>query len=450
MRGRVVHRLSGSRRDSRGQALVIGVLMISALLSFAGLVIDVGVSYVQYRQAQAAADAAAIAGADNMPGGSSAPTATQISQAIDDARALAATVNKPSNGFSDGVNNTTVTIDAPYTGGPPICSTNPYSCVQVTITRKVDTNFLKIIGKNYISVSRSAVAMTQTTVGYPCSICVLNPSVAGALTDKGNGNITVSNGNIVVNSTAADGITLGPNGAINAGGGGTIGVVGGTNGKGTANPAIKTGVPPVLDPLASVPYPSLSGYASCSDVSLSGNSGQSILPGCYHDISVSGNGSLTFAAGLYVITGTVKLSGHGGGGFEGTAGVTFFFTCGSSTPRLCAAGGESGGNLSISGNGSFSITGPSSGTLQGMAIFYDRLNTGGLSIVGNGGNHVLGTIYAKDTTLNITGNGGTLDDNSMIVVDQLSMVGNAGITDNFSKSLNYPNPQIVGASKLVQ
>ena len=438
---------------SKGQALALTALLVTALLATAGLTIDVGASYVQYREAQSAADAAAIAAADNLQGGLATPSSANITQAQADAAAVASTSNAPSSGFTNGTNNTTVTITVPYTSGPSVCSSNPTECAQVTITRQVATHFLPIVGKNSITVSRSAVAVTQSTTGYPCSICVLDPTASGALTDKGNGNITVSNGNIVVDSSASDALTMGPNGAINAGGGGSIAIVGGTNGKGTLNPAATTGATPVPDPLANVPYPSLSGYTSCPSVSLSGNSGQTISPGCYTDISVTGNGSLTMLPGLYVIIGTVKMAGNGGGGITGTSGVTFFFTCGSSTPTLCSSGGESGGGMSIDGNGSFSITAPATslnGSIQGMGIFYDRNNTGNLSIVGNGGNHVYGTIYAKDTQLTITGNGGTLDNNSMIVVDTMSLVGNAGITDNFSKSMNYPNPQKVTASKLVQ
>lgn len=432
------------RSRSAGQVIALTALMMVSLLSFAGLVVDVGIAYVQYREAQAAADAAAIAGADHLPGGQTPPTAQQIAQAISDARAVAATTNAPSGGFVDGVKNTTVDVQAPWTSSPTACSQNPYSCVKVTITRQVPTSFLNVINIGTITVQRSAVAMVQTTSGLPCVICVLNPSASASLSNVGNGNITVSNGGVVVNSTAANALSLSGNAAINAG---SIGVVGGYahSGNATTNPPVRTGVPPVQDPLAQIPYPSLSGYTSCASIFLSGNSNQTINPGCYQSISVSGNGSLFLNPGLYVITGQLSMSGNGNVSSNG--GITFFATCGGSTPQLCAPG-QAGGQINISGNGA--LNGPASGQYQGLVIFYDRNNASSINISGNGGNNLTGTIYAKSATMNISGNGGTMNANSLIVVDRIQMSGNGGIVDNFNKSQNYPNPQVGGAAKLVQ
>jgi Putative Flp pilus-assembly TadE/G-like len=54
-------------RDERGQAMVLTVLFLTALLGCAALVLDVGSWFREQRSTQAAADAAALAGAQALP-----------------------------------------------------------------------------------------------------------------------------------------------------------------------------------------------------------------------------------------------------------------------------------------------------------------------------------------------------------------------------------------------
>jgi len=66
------------RRDQAGQTLPMVMFFMVALLGIAGLVVDVGGWYLQKRQVQAAADASALAGANQLPAGwSYAQTAAQ-------------------------------------------------------------------------------------------------------------------------------------------------------------------------------------------------------------------------------------------------------------------------------------------------------------------------------------------------------------------------------------
>lgn len=57
-----------SRRNQRGQAFVLTVLFLTTLMGMATLVIDLGAWFRQHRQLQATADAAALAGAQELPG----------------------------------------------------------------------------------------------------------------------------------------------------------------------------------------------------------------------------------------------------------------------------------------------------------------------------------------------------------------------------------------------
>src|SRR4051812_37917450 len=66
-------------RDESGQALVLPAVMLALLLGMAGLAIDVGSWYHAQRNAQAVADASALAAAQALPG----DTTTARAQAVD-------------------------------------------------------------------------------------------------------------------------------------------------------------------------------------------------------------------------------------------------------------------------------------------------------------------------------------------------------------------------------
>ena len=63
-------------RGQRGQTLPMMAFFMVSLLGVAGLVIDVGGWYLQKRQVQAAADASALAGANQLPVGWSTAQST--------------------------------------------------------------------------------------------------------------------------------------------------------------------------------------------------------------------------------------------------------------------------------------------------------------------------------------------------------------------------------------
>lgn len=69
------------RNGQRGQSLVLMAALLVVLLSMAALTIDLGNVYFSYRQLQAATDAAAIAGAEDLPNNSATTTAATYSSA---------------------------------------------------------------------------------------------------------------------------------------------------------------------------------------------------------------------------------------------------------------------------------------------------------------------------------------------------------------------------------
>ncbi len=121
-----------------GQTIVLLALFLTALLGVAGLAIDAGNLLVQRRAVQNAADAAALAGASTLPGGSM--------NALNNARTEYA-----NNGLS--------------TDSPSFANTTdmtPNDSITVTTTRQVHTFFAGILGIDNVAVSATARATIES------------------------------------------------------------------------------------------------------------------------------------------------------------------------------------------------------------------------------------------------------------------------------------------------
>jgi Flp pilus assembly protein TadG len=114
-----------------GQTLPLIVVFMVVVLGMAGLAIDLGDGYFQRQQVQDAADAAALAGAMEIPTGSWQSAATTY----------AAKNDKPSDAVSASYNGT--------------------DTVTVTVTRSVPTYLLSVFGKSSITVSATASAKIE-------------------------------------------------------------------------------------------------------------------------------------------------------------------------------------------------------------------------------------------------------------------------------------------------
>ena len=88
-------------RGERGQILLVVILALVALLGIAAFAIDVGYAYYAKRQLQSATDAAALAGAQDLP---NAAMATATAQSY-------AAANTPSNLCSFNFTYTTKCTD---------------------------------------------------------------------------------------------------------------------------------------------------------------------------------------------------------------------------------------------------------------------------------------------------------------------------------------------------
>ena len=119
----------GSRlRDERGQALVMVVVAMMALVGMAALVLDVGHWYVTQRKAQTAADAGALAAAQELP---NAANATAVANNY-------ATTNLATASAID--------VTTPYGGSP--------TKVEVKVKAPASVFFAPLLGIDSMDVTR--------------------------------------------------------------------------------------------------------------------------------------------------------------------------------------------------------------------------------------------------------------------------------------------------------
>ncbi len=121
---------------ARGQILVMTGGLLVILIALVGLVIDLGWYQDNVLRVQRAADAAALAGVVDLP--------TKVPQAYALARAEAS-----KNGYTDGSGTITVT---------PSQDSGNVRRLNVTITTKIDTFFMRVLGFNTLKITRNASA----------------------------------------------------------------------------------------------------------------------------------------------------------------------------------------------------------------------------------------------------------------------------------------------------
>jgi hypothetical protein len=142
------HRLSGER----GQTVVFVLLLLVAVIGVVGVVIDIGYAYRTQRALQSAADASALAGAQQLPDPTSA---TQVAQQYGTSAA----------GFNK-ISNVAVTEKVTTSCLATIPGCLPVNEVSVNETASIPTFFSQILGIKSFSVHVGATA---------CSPCGSQP-----------------------------------------------------------------------------------------------------------------------------------------------------------------------------------------------------------------------------------------------------------------------------------
>lgn len=345
--------------------LINFVLILTVLLAFCGLLFDGGLLELKKIQMQNAADAAAFGAMHEIERNSTKTTWVSSGRA-----------DSSLNGFTNGQDNTTVTLVSPPTSG---YFSRSSSAVQATIVQ----SYKPIFFPGTVNLTAQAVA-SAPPCAYLLSNISSNPSLAltssqmsgscsfyyGASMSVDSGSSNIANAQWVAGSQASSAV------------GGQV----------LSAPVFQA--PVVADPLSYINSPSFGG--SCTSTAAVIKGGAVVLqPGTYCGGFSATNAQVTMNPGLYVITGGMSLTNTTLNG----NGITMFLTQG---------GGSSYGPFVATGGSILNISAPassSSGGVPGILIFADRSWKNGTQAVylANSTFKGDGIIYLSNTALVLQG-----------------------------------------------
>ena len=310
-------------RNKRGNVAIMAALLLPPLAATAGGAIDFAQAFSARSRVQDALDSAALAGA------------TESAAQRDTTAASVFNANLQGTGYS-------------YTGPTFTYNSPNYSG---TVTVKMPTSFLGLVGISTLNVQASSTAVTGGTK-HPICMLALNSTVSGAISDSAGTVVNASCG-VEVNSTNATSVSLSGSARINS----DLNCFEGglkTSGSAGVSPA-PTACGGIPDPFTSVARPTVGG-CTYNGFTKSGYVG-TVSPGVYCGGMNFSNGTITFQPGVYIITnGTLQTSGSAS--LSGN-GVVFYFS-----------GNNTG--INFSGGTSVNLTAPSTGTLAGFVFFVDN------------------------------------------------------------------------------
>jgi len=384
-----------TRYRQRGVVIVFTAVILWVLLLLFGLAADTAYVYWTAAQLQNAADAAALAGAQEVSFNSSQAVTDAVNTAADNrAGGAAVQLNSATDVVLGNFNTSTNAFTA---------SATPYNAVQVTARRNqgsaagpLNLLFGPIFGIKTSNVVRSAVAMTETSSNV--GLLVLAPS-GSSTTLVGNASISVTNGDVVIDSNSSNALVAAGNAAISAT---QLDITGNDTGASGDDPSgtVKLNQPVMPDPLAALAPPTKPAAASGG------------APGYYGSgISLSGNSSMTLTGGIYYIDGGITLTGNAS--LNASAGCLIYLHT---------------GGISMAGNGDFQYAPMSSGTYAGISIYEDRGDSSADSFAGNANISNTGTVYLPAAALSFAGNAKSVG--TELICNTVNVVGNGTLNVN--------------------
>jgi Putative Flp pilus-assembly TadE/G-like len=411
--------LAGSTR--RGMVTAQVALSLSALMAMLAVVTDGGLLLVERRHAQATADAAALAAASDLY------AKWNTNKGLDSGNSAynSAIGVASANGYTNDGTTSTVIVNVPpgkYSGGPNAGKALPAGYAEATVTWYQPRGFSGVFGSGAIPVSARAVARGAMNSSTP-SILLLSTTADPALQITGNAispGIKV-NGAIDVNSTASNSMAITGNITLAAAG---YNLAAGSPGYSKAGNITMTGTvlngqSPASNPLSYLPTPNTSGLTtqSASQLQLVGNGTATLQPGVYiGGISITGNyNTVTLNPGIYYLE---------GGGLSVTGNITMMKGSG---VMIYNAPNTSSDTINLTGNIGLNLSPMTSGLYAGLTIFQNPTSTAALSIVGNAGSSITGTIYAAGAQVSITGNT-TTQIGSQFIASTLNIMGNTSFS----------------------
>jgi hypothetical protein len=401
-------------KDESGQMIMLTVISMTLFMAFLALAIDVGLLFRAKRNAQIAADSAAIAAAMEAQYGYTG--CKTVGCAADDAALK--------NGFAA----TDVTVNTPVKDGYHTGS----GYVEVIVSHANPTFF---IGAFYgrptaFKVSARAVA---GIISSPACMYILDPTGSDSLYIKGKGQITAPGCGIQVDSSSSTATCNQGAAKISAP---YLHIVGkqDTHGpcKKTPNTQVVTNVQPTGDPFNNLQGPIPPGGCTTTNVGLdaAGN-----LTGVIAGPGAGNAACYSYMTGKKGTTPTqVNLS-------NATLGPGIYvFETGVSLANTVKV---NGGTLDIEqgafsqNNSQLSITAPTTGPTAGIALMQPSTNSNTTLQVqfGNGNEDLTGIIYAPTSVVTLQDEGGGVQAGGVIAYD-ISVNSDLILTESY----NVANP----------
>ena len=267
------------RRNSqrrRGAVVVLVAVLLIVIISVVAIAWDAGLLLDNRRSVQAAADAAALAAADELF--ENYGTNNGVDPAPSYPAQASALATAAANGYSNDGVTSVVTVNIPPTSGNFVGKAG-YAEVIVQFNQK--RGFSRIFGSGDLPVQARAVAR-----GIPGNVglLILDPTISDSC--EIDGNVSIQNGGqIWVNSTDAAATQVASTSKLTTGG---LDLVGGLQNNGsityTNGGGLQTGVSPMPDPLASIPEPTTAGLTNYGSVTVTTDT--TLSPGIYTNIII--------------------------------------------------------------------------------------------------------------------------------------------------------------------
>lgn len=393
----------------RGNMIVLIAVGLVAILGLVAISVDGGAMLSERRQAQAVADAAALAAASDLydnywinsgddPNGTAAASAFKVAA---------------DNGYTNDKVTSKVEVFLPPKTGP---YTGKRGYVEVVVEYYYPRAFSTIFSTEPVTIRARAVALGMP-VAADVGILVLDPHKKGAFNAQGGGGAIVEGTPIVVNSDSAEAAIAGGGGAVKAP---TFWVTGETDttGNGSFDGKIYEHRPGLADPLAYLPPPDPKTMTIQSHKKTQYTKGEKTLkPGVYKGgINVSGTGNLTLEPGIYYMD-------NGGFSFSGQGNLL-----GEGVLIYTNPGNGNSDTISVTGQGSMILSGMTSGPYAGITFWQRRDSTVTGTVTGTGGKtSITGTFYFAGALLNVNGNGGVANIGSQYISNMLELGGTGAI-----------------------
>lgn len=404
--------MKNKRNSERGQALLLIVLGIMGLIGLTGLAVDGSLAYTDRRQAQNAADSAALSAA-----------LAYIRGADTQAAALQASTQ---NGYPNDADHT-VTVNRPPVSGP-YSGNSEY--IQVVITSRVPARFGTVVGleqlNNRVEAVSHAKPVSQDNMIFGNAIVALKPDGRGAMRSHGNNDLRVYGGGLFVNSNDDCAFDQMGNSTIYAPNSG-MNVVGNVCLRGSIDPAsvINIGVAPVPYPPISLPPTPL-----CTEDAI--KDGNTLSPGNYvsnHSFPPSGVDTLN--PGIYCVDATFMMNAHDR--LVGHDVVIYMVD----------------GNIHWNGLAEIELSAPTTGPFAGLLIYMPMSNSEGIILNGNMESSLVGTILAPASDIQLNGTMTSSMYHTQVIGYTVDLIGTADIIVNYNAEDQYEAP-VPPAVELVQ